>query len=118
MQKRGILCIVLLTVILLITSCDSKPSDMNDTVYHAGLKAVEITEDYLNMDITADAAYAQLDAVYDRMGKSDDESISDLGVRIAINSLAVDMLSYNYNSPQYVDEKVKEDLEDLKKLLK
>ena len=89
MKKRGILCIAALFALTLLVGCDSKPSGMSDTAYRAGNKAVEIAESYLNMDISQKEAYDQLDEVYDRLGDSEDESISDLSVRIEINTLQI-----------------------------
>lgn len=117
MKKRGILCIAALFTVLLLVGCDSKPSDMSDTAYRAGNKAVEIAESYLNMDISQKEAYEQMDEVYDRLGDPEDESVSDLGVRIAINSLEIHLLSSS-GSTRAIDEKVEEDLAHLKDLLK
>lgn len=117
MKKRGILCIAALFTVLLLVGCDSKPSDMSGTAYRAGNKAVGIAESYLNMDISQEEAYDQLDEVYDRLGDSEDESISDLSVRIEINSLKIDLLSIS-ESARDVDEKVEKDLGELKSLLK
>lgn len=117
MKKRGFLCIAALFTVLLLVGCDSKPSDMSDTAYRAGNKAVEIAESYLNMDISQKEAYDQLDEVYDRLGDSEDESISDLSVRIEINTLQIHLLSIS-ELARDVDEKVEKDLGELRSLLK
>ena len=51
-----------------------------------------------------------------RLGDREDESVSDLGVRIAITSLQVHLLSSS-ESTRDIDEKVEEDLAHLKDLL-
>ena len=117
MKKRGILCIAALFALTLLVGCDSKPSGMSDTAYRAGNKAVEIAESYLNMDISQKEAYDQLDEVYDRLGDSEDESISDLSVRIEINTLQIHLLSIS-ESARDVDEKVEKDIGELRSLLK
>ena len=120
MKKRGFLCIVALFTVLLLVGCNSKPSDMSDTAYRAGNKAVEIAESYLNMDISQDDAYDQLGEVYDRMDAVDDstESTHDLRVKIAILGLQLDLSPFSAKTAAGIEDAVEENVKQLKHLLK
>ena len=120
MKKRGILCIAALFTVLLLVGCDSKPSDMSDTAYRAGNKAVEIAESYLNMDISQEEAYDQLDEVYARMDAVDDstESTHDMRVKTAILGLQLDLSPFSAKTAAGIEDSIEEDVEQLKQLLK
>ena len=112
-MKRSI-ALLLALVMLCLVGCggDKKPENMSDTAYRAGQKAVEITEQYLNMDITAREAYDQLEDVGDRLDAQKTDETKDLLVSINITSIQIELIW----EPD--DAKVTECLEELKKTLK
>ena len=113
-MRRAAMLLVIAISIGCLAGCggDKKPEYMSDTAYRAGQKAVEITEQYLDMDITAKEAYNQLEEVYTRLDEQDTDEISDLSVTSNILSIQIELIS----DPD--DTEVTERLEKLKKTLK
>lgn len=119
MKKSRILCVALLAVVVLLSGCDDKPSDISDTAYRAGNKAVSIVEQYLNMDITQAEAYQQLDSVLDRMDAVDDSKTNahDMRISSAIMSLQSDLSPNNAKTAAGIEDALEDDVEKLKDLL-
>ena len=96
MKRTVFMILVIGCIIACLPGCggDKKPENMSDIAYRAGQKAVEITEQYLNMDITAEEAYDQLEDVHDRLDAQKTDELGDLTVSIYINSIQIELLLY------------------------
>ena len=114
MRKASIMLLAVALTALCLSGCgaDSKPQYMSDTGYRMGQKAVEITEQYLNLEIDADEAHAQLGDVYDRLESQETSEIQDNSVKSVILSLQAHLLS------GADDSVIDETLERLKDILK
>lgn len=114
MKRTVFMILVIGCIIACLPGCggDKKPENMSDTAYRAGQKAVEITEQYLNMDITAEEAHDQLEDVYNRLDAQKTDELGDLAVSIDIVGIQIKLLPY----PD--DAEVAQCLEELKNMLK
>ena len=102
-------------VVSLLVGC-GKPSNVSEDVYNLGLKAVEVTEQFLSADLTADEAQKKLEEIEDRI-LDDDEYSDNVSVRLRI-SLTATHIGYAKNDATDDEIKqVKDDLETLEKIL-
>ena len=109
----SVTCIALIFVIILfynICFVKSKPPGMNEQTYKAGCKIVELTDKYLDFELSKSEAYTQISEINDRI-YSDNKS-SSLGVSIYSNSIA-----FNLSSPYPDNDEVLNDRNSLAKEL-
>ena len=119
-MRKMLACLLALCVVLsAVSGCgrEKKPKDMNDTAYRCGKKVVEITEQYLNMDVDRDEAYEEIKAAYDRADADAafeivDFNVVSFNVGLALSSIKTDLLSTST-----ADLEIEEDLRELKKQL-
>lgn len=118
MKRTVSVILVISCIIACLAGCGGgKPKDMNDTAYRCGKKVVEITEQYLNMDVDRDEAYEEIKVAYDRADADSafeivDFNVVDFNVGLAISSIRTGLMS---NATP--DLEIEEDLRDLKKQL-
>ncbi len=83
----SIISVLSLSLILILTGC--KPDGMPDYTYKIGTKALEVTDKYLDLEISADEAEEEINELSDRLHEyyktADDEQT--LYVSISINKI-------------------------------
>lgn len=94
MKKRHVIALLLCT--LMLTACGGgKPKDMDQQTYELGKRAVEITQSWLNAEVSASEAGQKLDEIYDRLDGLDFETYGRKNhnetVRIQILTLKADV---------------------------
>lgn len=115
-MKRLILVIISCCILLLV-GCSNKPDSMSDTGYKACVKAIEIIDDFLNMDISSEEASEKLEDVENRLPK--DCKDDDLSVSIYISSAQWKMLEMKHPSASEEDltKEIEEDRNNLAELI-
>lgn len=82
----------LLCLIATLCACNlSKPEDMSDEAYNAGLKVVEITDKYLDSEITREEAYEQINEIAESLPSDDIMSIESKLVGSLTKSIALQL---------------------------
>lgn len=93
-NMRRVLLMLLIIAMLLLVSC--KPSGMSDEAYKLGIRALDIVDKYINIDIiSTDKALEQLEEIHDRLGNmyDNDESLKTFIVKYDIGHLIQSMKS-------------------------
>ncbi|WP_304508915.1 hypothetical protein [Anaerotignum sp.] len=105
--------LIALCLALCLTGC-GKPANVSEDVYNLGLKAVDVTEQFLAADLTVDEAYEKLDDIEDR-AIIDEDYPKDSSVKGKIGTLAWDV----HKSDDVSDgtQVVKDELDKLKSYL-
>ena len=87
--------LVLITV-LMLAGCSSKPDDVRDEVYNAGVKALEIIDGYIDFEITKEDAHDEIDDIHDRVealyvekkyDTMEEFSYNETHIKFSINSI-------------------------------
>ena len=75
-QKRVRVVLMIVVIAFLLTACRStgKPDNVSDPAYNAGLRAIQIADNYLDYKITREEAKEQMD---EKLGLSKDESAEE-----------------------------------------
>ena len=83
---------ILLTALLLLSGCSSKPANMSDEFYNGGIKALEIIDSYLDFSTSKSSAKSQLSAIKDRFGDlSDIDKHEDYMIKLYVMGLVNDL---------------------------
>lgn len=104
--------LIALCLALCLTGC-GKPANVSEDVYNLGLKAVDVTEQFLSADLTADEAKEKLDEIKSRIVE-DDAYSNDLLVGTEIELIAYSIGFIDGNPTEDDIKEVKERLDDLK----
>lgn len=107
--------LIMLCLALGLTGC-GKPSTVSEDVYNLGIKAIEVTEQFLSADLTKDEAYEKLDSIEGKLIPDGDYS-KDLSVETYLGVLAWSVKTSDDVSKDEGIKKVKDDLDKLKKSL-
>lgn len=83
----------------LLVGC-GKPSNVSEDVYNLGLKAVDVTEQFLSADLTADEAKEKLEEIESRI-IPDEEYQNDSSIKTRVSLI--------YSLVYQVDDKPSED---------
>lgn len=97
--------VLVLAVALLLTACSAKSKTkwpMSKQHEKYGRKALEIADQYLDYDLTAEEAYKKIDALCDSEGtlpepKDSDEKFGDDIVKISVSNLRYEIRSAYYD---------------------
>ena len=69
---------LLFSTITFLSGCEGgKPNDVSDPHYQYALKAIEIADGYLDFDLTADEAYADISELEERKEDLPDGKVGD-----------------------------------------
>lgn len=114
---KKIISILICCCIFLLVGCTNKPDGMSDTGYKACVKAIEIIDDFLNMDISSEEASEKLEDVENRLPK--DCKDDDLSVSIYISSAQWKMLEMKHPSTteDNLTKEIKEERNNLAELI-
>lgn len=88
-QKRVRVVLMIVVIAFLLTACRStgKPDNVSDPAYNAGLRAIQIADNYLDYKITREEAKEQMDEIYSRNPYDKDNYSGDSGVEIYVDSV-------------------------------
>lgn len=110
-MKKLIVTVLISVFAISLMACSSepkRPEDISEDLYDIGVKAVKITDKYLEADLTLDEAYDEISNLSDQASNSrNDEYSSDLAVSIEIDSIEYDLFSMEY---PYGDKKTESDV--------
>ena len=88
--KNAILTFISLSLILMLSACNfSKPVDMSDQAYTAGVKVLEITDNYLDFEISREEAHEQISELSERFSTDDTDTIDSTLVDTYLSSLSL-----------------------------
>lgn len=90
-KKGSVLTVGLLVCTIMLVGC-AKPSDMSSDAYEAAKQAIEVADNYLDMEIEAEDAEQKLDRLESRVN-DDSKYPKDSTVKIYILGLKIDMSS-------------------------
>lgn len=95
------------------------PDGISQGMYDLGIKAVKVTDKYLNADLSLEEAYEELENISSQTSKTMDDSKEwDLSVSIDISSIESQLWSMkNPFGSDYTDQDIKESKQDLEELL-
>lgn len=87
-MKKALSICVLLALIFILPACSGgKPDDVSDSAYNAGKKAIEVTDEYLNYEISSEEAAKLIKDINSRKPCNTDEYTGDLIISIDLSSL-------------------------------
>lgn len=104
--------LIMLCLALGLVGC-GKPSTVSKDVYNLGIKAVEVTEQFLSADLTADEAKEKLKEIDSRITE-DENYRNDLLVSGEIGLILNSISSIKDKPTEDQTKEVKERLKDLK----
>lgn len=115
MKFRKMFAVILLTMfVFCLASCeiDNIPSGINKQVYAAGNKALEITDSYLNYEVSKAEAQKQIEEISDRLQASTINLEKDKFIESCVN-----LISIQLSAKDCSDFKIKESRNSLAKVL-
>ena len=92
--KQIKLSVIFLSIILILTSCGGKPNNVSESAYNAGIRAIEIADDYLDYKISSEEAGKLIEEIENRKPFNTEEYIGDLD--ISLNLTTLDFAVRNY----------------------
>lgn len=92
-------------VILVYNICfvKSKPSGMTDQIYKSGCKIIELTDKYLDYEISKTEAYSKISDIDDRMRNND--TLSNLGVKIYTGAIEQSLSKLYPNDSEILEDR-------------
>ena len=108
-MKRSIAVILTLVMCLSLIGCGGVPAGMSKSAYEIGVKALKITDQYIDADISADEAHAKLSDLSDRIDSLpySTENIKDRMVGIYIDSISYELIRFQMDYSSIVEDRDK-----------
>lgn len=88
-QKRVQIILMVVMLAFLLTACKNtgKPDNVSDSAYNAGLRAIQIADDYLDYKITREEAVRQIGEISDRHPYDMESYKGDTDVFLAVATI-------------------------------
>lgn len=108
MRKFVAIVLTMITCLSLI-GCGGVPDGMSKSAYEIGVKALKITDQYINADISASEAHAKLSDLSDRIDSlpNSDENIKDTRVGLYIESISYELIRFQMDYSSIVEDRDK-----------
>lgn len=105
---KKVLSILLIILILgCFVGCESIPEGMPEHTYKIGVKALEVTDKYLDLEISREEAEEEMEELYERISDYYDMSKDEktLGINLFISSIYTELYSVNCSDSEIIESR-------------
>ncbi len=106
-MKKVISILLIIVMFASFVGCDSIPEGMPEHTYKIGVKALEVTDKYLDLEISREEAEKEMDELYERISDYYDMSQDEktLGVDLYIGSIHLELVSVNCSDFEIIESR-------------